>query len=112
MLYDLYLLSKWLSPIPRGALGKKNCEGALREELLQVGLPSFLQRVLPPNETPFPTKRPSEGHPKMSQNAPKMGSLGGSWGPLWPTWVPKRRSERQVGAKMGPVGAKMSDEEV
>ena len=41
-----------------------------------------------------------------------MGSLGESWGHLWPTWVPKRLLERQVGAKKGQVGAQMSQDEV
>ena len=55
------------SPIPRGALKKKRkCEGALRDGLLQVGLQSFLQKGLAPNETPSPEVT-SKGTPKPSE---------------------------------------------
>ena len=50
--------------------------------------------------------------PKMSQNRPKWGPWvdpGGIFGPLG---CQKRLWERQVDAKMGPVGAKMGREEV
>ena len=61
---------------------------------MQVGLQSFLQRVLPPNETPSPPRDPQKG----SQNepkCPKMEALGGSilslfeviWGALEGHWA-------------------------
>ena len=65
-------ISKWQSPIPRGALKKRKCEGTLRAGLLQGGLQSFLQRVLPPNETPS-QQETLRMAPKMSQNTPKRG---------------------------------------
>ena len=96
-------------PKPGGAGGKGRAGDSFA-----TGLQSFLQKVcsqLCTQATPEPPRDPQNG----SKNEPKssqMGSLGGSWGHLWPTWVPKRPLERQVGAKMGQVGAKMSQDEV
>ena len=80
-------LSKWLSPIPRGALEKRKCEGALREGLLQVGLQSFLQRVLPPNETPSPEVTPkgtrnAQNDSPNDRTSSKMKCWGASWATL------------------------------
>ena len=91
-------------PKPGGA-GRKGRAG----DFFATGLQSFMQKICS-RQCPQ-TIDPQNGFKNEPKDA-KAGSLGASWGHLWPTWVPKRLLERQVGAKMGPVEAKMGQEEV
>ena len=107
-----YLLR--VCPLTRSPSQEVQEERAVRAILVQLGCKVSCRRFAP-DCVPKPPPEPPRGRQNGSKNEPKfskMGSLRGSWGHLWLTWVPKRLWERQVGAKMRPVGAKMGQEEV
>ena len=94
---------------------KRKCEGTVREGLLQVGLQSFLQRVLHPNETPR-HQETLRNVPKMSQNAPKWGPWGGSWESfchfLRSFWEPWKGIGRLLGCFFRRWGKKLPNRSV
>ena len=98
------------SPIPRGALEKWKCEGTVRAGLLQVGLQSFLQRGLAPNEIPPPPKSPPKAPQNPQNDSPndrkssKMRCWGASWatlGAFGRAFVPKRVTLGGFGGDLG-----------
>ena len=83
-------------------------EGRVQEGESQLGCKVSCRRFAPdcvPKLPPKPERELQNGSPNEPKSS-KMGSLGESWGHLWPTWVPKRLLERQVGAKMGQAGSR------
>ena len=84
-------------------------ERAERAILLQLGYKVSCRRFAPdsvPKPPPEPPRNPQNGSPN-EPNSSQMRSLGESWGHLWPTWVPKRLLERQVGPRGSEVGTKL-----